>query len=213
MKKVLHQYFFSVEGETEKWYLEWLAQTIRTSPQAQAWVKFDIKVNKDPVSRIKQIALAPKEIFHVFDIESQEKVHVDQLATTLERLKKASSLKSTRYRIGYSNFAFELWIVLHKSNGMTSLAHRRQYLKTINKVFGEKFEDLHEYKHENNFKRVLQKLSLSDVKEALKRAEILMQQARQHYQPVKQCGYEYFRENPSLSLHEVIGKILKECGL
>lgn len=93
MKKVLHQYFFSVEGETEKWYLEWLARTINTSPLTQTLVKFDIKVNKDPVSRIKQIALAPKEIFHVFDIESQEKVHVDQLATTLERLKKSIILE------------------------------------------------------------------------------------------------------------------------
>ena len=119
-RKVCRKYWFSVEGETEKWYLEWLAREINASAEAKASVKFDVKVCKDPVSRVKQL-VGVKELFHVFDIESQEPVHVAQVETTMDRLKKASSLKSTKCHPGYSNFSFELWIVLHKTNGRRRL--------------------------------------------------------------------------------------------
>lgn len=210
-RKICRKYWFSVEGETEKWYLEWLAHEINSSTEAKASVKFDVKVCKDPVSRVKQL-VGVKELFHVFDIESQEPVHVAQVETTLDRLKKASTLKSTKCLQGYTNFSFELWIVLHKSNGRSALAHRRQYLKMINSSFGESFVDLHEYKHEDKFKRLLKKLTLADVIIAVERAKEIMQGLRAESNPVRRGGYEYFRENPSLSLHEIIGKILKEVG-
>lgn len=212
-RKIVRKYYFSVEGETEKWYLEWLARAINDAPTAEAAVKFDVKVCKDPVSRVKQLAPSPKEIFHVFDIESQEQVHVEQTLKTLDRLKKASSLKSTEYVIGYSNYSFELWIVLHKVDGRAPLSHRRQYLKAINKAFGTQFEDLHEYKHEDKFKKVLAQLSLEDALSAVVRAKDIMKMVEQDFKPIVRSGYRYFRENPSLSLHTVVGKILAECGL
>ncbi len=211
-RKVCRKYWFSVEGETEKWYLEWLAREINASAEAKASVKFDIKVCKDPVSRVKQL-VGVKELFHVFDIESQEPVHVAQVETTMDRLKKASSLKSTKCHPGYSNFSFELWIVLHKTNGRTLLAHRRQYLKAINSSFEESFDDLHEYKHEDKFKRILRKLTLADAIKAVAQANTIMHDLRAEARPVWRSGYEYFRENPSLSLHVIIEKILKDTGL
>ena len=34
MRKETKKYYFTVEGETEKWYFEWLQRTINSTPAA-----------------------------------------------------------------------------------------------------------------------------------------------------------------------------------
>lgn len=37
-------YYFSVEGETEKWYLDWLQSTINSIPETKYTVKLVSKI-------------------------------------------------------------------------------------------------------------------------------------------------------------------------
>lgn len=39
----------------------------------------------------------------------------------------------------------------------------KQYITPINRAFGEKFQNMDEFKEENNFKRCLKKMDLSNV--------------------------------------------------
>ena len=55
MMKKTKKYYFSVEGETEKWYLEWLQNTINSIPERKYNIKLDLKIEKDPLSRAKGI--------------------------------------------------------------------------------------------------------------------------------------------------------------
>ena len=48
MRKENRTYYFSVEGETEQWYLEWLQRIINAEPNAKYTVKLDSKIQKDP---------------------------------------------------------------------------------------------------------------------------------------------------------------------
>ena len=90
MKKVNNSYFLTVEGETEKWYFEWLQRTINLSSDAQCKVKIDCPVQKDPLKRAKSLITIEKvEITHITDRESEESVHVKQFETTLSRMKMA----------------------------------------------------------------------------------------------------------------------------
>ena len=43
-KKATKKYYFSVEGETEQWYLKWLQDTINNTEQAVYRVSFDCPV-------------------------------------------------------------------------------------------------------------------------------------------------------------------------
>lgn len=218
MRKETRKYYFSVEGETEHWYLKWLQNMINSDPNTQYTVKLDCPIQKDPLKRAKGlIVLGKTEITHVFDYESEEPVHVQQFKTALDRMKEAQSDrvgKSITYRLGYSNFSFELWILLHKADCNGILVHRHQYLAPINRTYNETFENLDQYKHENNFKRILSKLTLDDVRGAIIRAKSIMQKNQanrltlQYYK-----GYNYYKENPSLSIWEAIEKILKDCRL
>lgn len=46
MKAMTKKYYFSVEGKTEKWYLDWLQNAINTANTATYKVVFDSKVEK-----------------------------------------------------------------------------------------------------------------------------------------------------------------------
>ena len=59
-RKLERKYYFSVEGETEKWYLEWLQKQINTTPQSSYKVSFVIKVQKDPMKFIKSVTITEK---------------------------------------------------------------------------------------------------------------------------------------------------------
>lgn len=215
-RKANKKYYFSVEGETEQWYLEWLASQINSSDQSKFSVSFDVKIQKDPVKRVKSMVITKRtEIWHLSDYESAESVHVDQFYTTMDRLKETKSLgKEVTYHFGYTNLAFDLWIVLHKANCNSSLAHRSHYLSHINRAYNEHFESMDEYKHEDNFNRCLRKLSLANVLQAITRAQKIMQRNQENgYILHEYKGYRFYKENPSLELWQAIKSILADCKL
>ena len=209
-------YYFSVEGSTEKWYLDWLQATINSEDAAAYLVKLDSKIEKNPLNRAKKITVVSKtKITHIFDFESADPEHVQQFRTTLKHMKEAEKLgKDICYQLGYSNFTFELWMILHMTDCNRSLSHRSQYLDLLNRAYGENFQSLDHYKQENNFKSLLEKLTLDHVRKAIRRSQVIMQHNQDvGYKLVQYEGYDYYNENPSLSIWKVIDTILVDCKL
>lgn len=168
------KYVLTVEGETEKWYFLWLRDQINKVESRKYNVSILPKVEQSPRSFYKGTnSKATPEVMHVCDIESNEKYHQDKFQNVLKEMSEAKKQKKIKYQLGYSNFTFELWIILHKKDCFGPLTNRKQYLSPIQQCFGEKFEDLEHYKSEQSFKRCLSKLTLEDVKSAIKRADKL----------------------------------------
>lgn len=209
-------YYFSVEGSTEKWYLEWLETQINAIDEAKYKVKFKTEVQKDPVSYAKKLTIQDKiTVWHLSDIEGNTPEHIQAVEGTLSRLKDVKTLKkSIVYKWGYSNLSFDLWMILHKQSCNAELTDVGRYLSHINRSFGEQFESMKEYKEEYNFKHCLGKLSLPEVLSAIERARTIMQRnERDGYQLTQYKGYQYYMHNPSLDLWQPIEKILSDCGL
>lgn len=218
MAKLKHtkKYYFSVEGETEQWYLKWLQYLINQTPESEYNVSFDCQVQKNPLKRAKSLVVTGKtDIYHFSDYESDEEIHMKEFKETIDNMKKAKGLgKQITYQFGYTNLTFDLWIVLHKSNCAGSCAHRRQYLGPINQAYNENFENMNDFKHENNFKRVLGQITLSDVIDAIVRAKLIMQRNKENKCILYEYkGYSYYKENPSLAIGGIIEKIMKDCKL
>lgn len=69
------QYYFSVDGETEKLYLEHLQKLINQCQEAKNTVKFIIKVQR-PKEMVKSISQISKiTISHIGDMESNSDEH------------------------------------------------------------------------------------------------------------------------------------------
>lgn len=215
-RKPTNKYYFSVEGETEQWYLKWLQDLINNTEESVCKVSIDCPVKKNPLKHAKSLTVTKKVvIYHFFDYESDEPIHVQGFQEAMNHMKKAEQLgKQIKYKSGYSNFTFDLWIILHMADCNVSYAHRKQYITPINKAFGEKFENMDEYKQEDNFKRCLNKMNLSNVITAIGRAKKIMQRNQENgYTLLQYKGYKYYKENPSLAAWEAIEKILSDCKL
>lgn len=86
-RKPTRKYYFSVEGETEQWYLKWLQDVINATEEAAYKVSIDCPVNKNPLKRAKSMTVTGKtEIYHFFDYESSEDIHVKQFYKTLDNI-------------------------------------------------------------------------------------------------------------------------------
>lgn len=214
-KKSTQKYYFSVEGETEQWYLKWLQDLINSTEASSYKVSIDCSP-KNPIKRAKSITVTRKiEIYHFFDYESDEQIHVQRFLNTMDDMKRAEELgKQIKYKSGYSNFTFDLWIILHMTDCYSSYVDRSKYITLINRVFKENFQSMAEYKEENNFKRCLKKMDLSSVIDAINRARKIMKRNRENgYTFHKYKGYRYYKENPSLASWQAIEKILLDCKL
>ena len=199
--------------QTEKLYLEWLSLAISSDGRACVNVSCSVKVEEDPLKWAKahtNLSGKSRTVYHMFDFEDELPVHKDAFEGTLLNMKKAKGIgRGFAYENSYSNFTFEFWMVLHK--GVCSqLNNRNQYLQYINKYYGERFEDLKEYKREANFRRVLSKISLDDVVDAVGRAGKLEEQARSSgFRKRELHGYEYYLDNPVTRLWLPVSRMLK----
>ena len=154
--------------------------------------------------------------FHICDYESNEGVHKKQFNKILEELSNVDKInKNLNYKLGYSNFSFDLWMILHKKQQKGSVTHRKQYVNGINKVYNEKFKFIDDYKEKKNFKRILQKIKLEDVICAIRNAkEIRKMNEDNSKEKCKIYGkFKYYTENPDLTINECVEQILKECGV
>lgn len=87
-RKITESYYFSVEGETEKWYLEWLQSQINESEENNYVVKFNIKVEKNPLSAARGYTfLELQDMTHIFDFEDEK--NEEAFKKTLDKMKEA----------------------------------------------------------------------------------------------------------------------------
>lgn len=216
LRKQNYNYYFSVEGETEKLYFKWLQKIINTTEKSKIKVNLICKKQPDPTQMIKSLCIiCETEIYHISDYESDDEEHTTKFNHTMDNLKEASSMgKNITYKFGYSNFTFDLWIILHKIDCNSSLINRNDYIKSINKAYNENFKNMKEYKQQENFNNLLDKLTIDDVITAINRAKKIMDKNKnENYTLYEYKGYKYYKKNPSLMVWEPIEKILKFCGL
>lgn len=208
-------YYLNVEGETEKWYFLWLQNMINNSSESRFNVRFNIGVKKDPVKHVKNITIIKDlQIICIFDRESQSKEDTNLFRAALDKMKEAENLgKTVKCKLGYSNLSFELWMILHKTDSFAPQNSCDNYLRLINGAYDRAFESLKIYKQERNFNYLLQSLNINDVIEAVERGRIIMENCAKNSAIKEYKGYKFYDENPSLSIHEIVARILKECGL
>lgn len=211
-RKITQQYYFSVEGQTEKWYFEWLQRVINENDEAVHKVNFDIKIEKNPISFAKRFSVLGNgvTVWHVFDFEGND--NEKQFQDILDMMRKVQGLgKNIVYKSGYSNLSFDLWMILHKADCCKKCEGVKDYSAYIRRIYG--FSSMDDYKKEDNFKRCLKNLQLSDVRAAIKRAECIKIRNDKHYNPKAYRKYSYFEENPALDIYIPIKEILMKCKL
>ncbi len=214
IKPSIH-YHITVEGEDEKWYFEHLKELINNCEDSKFKIDMKPKVEKSPWKYVKTRTFLFKEVaFHIYDYESNDDIHKKQFENILNEIKVSKKEKNVTIKLGYTNFTFELWMILHKEDCNTKFSFRTQYLDAINKNYNTNFQFLKEYKKEKNFKRILERIELSDIINAINRAKQIKENNKNNNcERNEYKGFEYYIENPDLTVHLIIEKILKDCKI
>lgn len=108
-RKITESYYFSVEGETEKWYLEWLQGKINKSGKNNYKVKFNIKVEKNSLSTVRGYSfLDLQDMTHIFDFEDEK--NEEAFKNVLDNMYKAKdNRKVKKYHLGYCNYTLLIY--------------------------------------------------------------------------------------------------------
>ena len=215
-------YFLSCEGETERWYFEWLKNQINNDSRTKN--KVDIKFKKlMPSAFAKSNAgtftkdMLNDSIFcRIQDIEDYNDEHIMKFHLLLKSTKEARQrYKKISFIIGYSNFTFEVWILAHKAK-VREIVDRAYYYQEINSAYNTAFINNDDYKHENNFKNLLKQLTLDDViHKAIPECKRFVEKCYSDNPALKRelYGFKYIHANPDTTLHDFIRSILEYAGL
>lgn len=217
-------YYISCEGETEKWYFEWLQSQINSDTRTKNKVTLNPHKGRTPTDYAKSIrgafaatsAGCAKLFYCVQDIEDYSDEHIKKFHELCKNTKKAKSItKKCQFAIAYSNFTFEVWMIAHRLQ-VSSIIDRSKYYQEINRAFGFKFVDNDDYKKEDNFKNVLKLLTLDDIiKCALPECDRIRKINNTFYKQYERqyMGMTYYVHNPDTNIDELIREILHSSGI
>ena len=177
-------------------------------------VKFVSKVAK-PISFVKSLINPYKEpIYHICDIEGIYESDIKTFQNILADMKEAERLKGYKYNLAYSNLCFELWLILHKKNFTKPLSLKYDYKDEIVKCYNlDPDIEWDKIKAEEVFKNIVKNITISDIKNAIKRAETIDNNNYEINYPIDFKGYTYFKENPSLNIYKFINLVFKKCKI
>lgn len=209
-----NKFRFLVEGECEERYLKYLQNLINADKKIKETVSFEIVVGRKPQSVVKRIpTLGNMVITQLVDYESKEQSDENTFKATLDDMHSASKLKTIKFALGYTNLTFELWLIWHKRDWFGRVSTKEDYLKILNQAYGTDFESLRKYKQKDNFQKILNKITISDVIDAIQRAEATRKKNEKELRAQVYKKYRYFRDNPDSSVQESIKMILSKAGL
>lgn len=222
-RKESRQFNLSVEGiNCETMYFEHLAKLINQSGKYKYNASIHPKV-MNPLEYAKRNAYKSTDkygkgkkipYFHIQDIEDYySDYHRDKFLKLIDDMREAEKTFQIEYELGYTNYAFELWMLLHVTDMRYAVADRHKYLSQINRYFHRVYTDIDQYKNHDEFARILNEyVTLDSVQAAIDRAEQLVidnqEQGKRSESYKKFC---FYHDNPDLTIHNVVKTILETC--
>ena len=223
IKKESRQFNISVEGiNCEKLYFEHLAKLINNSDRSTYNLKVDPR-KMSPMEYAKRNAHKPVEkrkgnrripYIHVQDIEDYYSDYQRaKFYGMIDEMRTAEDKFGIVYELGYSNYTFELWMLLHVSDMNHAVQDRHSYLAPVNRWFHRSYTSIDEFKSHDEFKGILDEfVTIDSIKLAISRAEKIVQtngddrKTKENYK-----GFTFFRDNPDITVHEVVQMIFEVC--
>ena len=224
IKKELRTFYMSVEGiNCETLYFTHIAKLINESGSNRYNLKVNPKV-ASPMAYAKRMSGKTSDkkgsrnlpYIHIQDIEDYySDYHRRKFFGIIDEMRKAEKEFGMTYQLGYSNYTFELWMLLHVADMTHSVQDRHAYLAPVNQWFKKKYKSIDEFKALNEFQSILDEyVTLDSIKQAIRRAEIIVNMNEaEHKKKENYHGFEFYHDNPDISVHEVIKLIFDVCGV
>lgn len=217
-------YVISVEGENcEVMYFNHLQNLINNCEYSKYNVNIDVK-KKNPISFAKSKTIPFAKVgknneikfYHVQDIEDYyDKFQLNKFHSIIDEVVQAKKLcRIPYYELGYTNYTFDLWMVIHKYNLNYEIEDRSKYYIYLNRGYNKNYKSMGEYKNKDEFESILKQIELKDVINAINIGKAIRKKHKDNNEYLEiYNGFKYYRDNPDMSLHLVVEEILINCGI
>ncbi len=200
------QYFCICEGQQEELYLDHLGALLKTP---QRTVKF--KHIRGTAADLKRGEPFGYDKAVLFDHDCKEAQFIRQLEVCDAAEKRRAKRQDPHTYHAYSNLNFDLWLALHSpafTAFHTPVCQNNDYVDALRKCYRlGKTDDI---KEERVMRNILKKISLGDVKRAIRRAEEI--RARKLKSDKHHAGNTDWYENPDFSIDRFLKNVLQDAG-
>ena len=133
----------------------------------------------------------------------------------IDEMRKAEREFGIVYELGYSNYTFELWMLLHVADITHVIQDRHSYLPLINRWFHRNYTDIDEFKSHNEFQKNLDEyVTLDSIIQAICRAKRIVDNNRKERKIMeKHNDFYFYRDNPDVTVHNVVQIIFDVCEI
>lgn len=196
-------YYCVCEGQQEEMYLKHIERLLK-KPQERV-VTFN--TTQGSAERLKKTYTEyDNAALFDYDFKDTEFRQNINICEQLQRKSKKSKEKNVYH--AYSNVNFDLWLILHKEDFYKPVTSNDAYVNDVRRIY--KLGSEADIKKEAVIKRILEDISLEDVKDAIRRAEQI--RARKLEFDCFMVGSVACYDNPDFSLHEFLKIVLRDCG-
>lgn len=211
--KETETFYCSLEGESqEKEYFDRIEELVKTS-NSKKQVKFRYSLSSssggDALEVVKRLIAGTKfydkkvtngKMAAIFDYDGKDK-----------RFKDAIDLcDKNNIKHAYSNYCFELWLLLHKTDCPGVVTDAQGYddkiIKTYNLVPGDNL------KSQRIMKKIVNQITLNDIYAAIARAKRIEEKCKDTGIVIhngKECHYQ----QPFLKIHVFLEEVFGRIGL
>lgn len=194
-------YFCICEGQQEMLYFKHLSNLLRDLPKRS--ITFNTVKGKPYLVTKNQVEY---DTAAVFDFDFNEEEFHKSIALCDKGPSKGKKKKTDPVIWhAYSNVNFDLWLLLHKKCFNKTVFANNDYHAEIRKEYG--LGPTENIKNEKVMNKILNQISLADVKKAVERAE---QIRSGKCEDGKLCGKTMIYSNPDFSIHLFIKYVLSQ---
>lgn len=193
-------YFCVVEGQQEQLYLNHLAKLLKKSGNKN--FNFNVRVGK-----LKDLEKSYFEYDSVlvFDYDFNQTEFERNLSGCINLNKKNKHTKKNIYH-AYSSACFDLWLILHKKYFDAPVSKAQGYVDEVHRTFG--LDNEANIKSKEIIEKILEQITLDDVKKAVERAEKIHKNKLQ-CDAININGEVYY-PNPDFSIHKFINIVINQ---
>ncbi len=209
MKRTKIQYYAAIEGEQEKVYLKHFQKLVNSCDRAS----YDININVKCSNGGGPLAICKNANRLVTFANKKQIIKEERMAAIFDYDFKEDFTDAIAYcelnhlMSAYSNVNFDLWLLLHKTYYTKAIANNDGYVTDIKKVFGVKGS----IKSLDNIVKIVNSLTLDDVKMAIKNAQKIAADKAKSGEALPGLLTHYTQ--PYVQIHLFIAKILRDVGL
>lgn len=200
-------YIVGCEGENqEKKYFE-KVQKIINSISTRKWdVLFDFAepFGGNPrcvVERTVTKSIGKTNKVAVFDYDGKTKEFEEALELANEN----------KIELGYTNYCFDLWMILHKEDFFDYVSHQDDYADDLRRVY--KLPSNANIKKMANVERIIEQIELNDIIDAIHRSVIIEKTNMEKPPNVTTIQKIKYHDNPDTQMHTALIRIFKKAGI